>query len=193
MSSSFCDWWSFCQRPRRLSKACKWPFTRSVTFFNRFLWKKSQDNVFLYFKGIVRPDWIYMRVVPLDRPWIGHQVLLVFDFLNFTLEYDFKVLSHFVQKGIQLPACLDHGLHRILSSCWLVHFYWWKNHPLKCCSILVWIAGCWNSLLTTRNPKNNWCLSPIFGARFGGKDRGLSTCKLWSKQTFRTLSNGCPF
>jgi hypothetical protein len=23
----------------------------------------------------------------------------------------------------------------------------------QCCSILVWIAGCWNSLLTSRNPK----------------------------------------
>jgi hypothetical protein len=32
-----------------------------------FSGKKSQDNVFLYFKGIVWPDWIYMRVVPLDR------------------------------------------------------------------------------------------------------------------------------
>ena len=33
-----------------------------------------------------------------------------------------------------------------------------------------------------RNPKNNWCLSRIFGARFGEKDRGLSTCKPWSEQ-----------
>ncbi len=32
------------------------------------------------------------------------------------------------------------------------------------------------------NPKNNWCISRIFWARFGEKDRGLSTCKLWSEQ-----------
>jgi hypothetical protein len=63
-------------------------------------------------------------------------------------------------------------------------FIWWKNPP-KCCSMFVWIAGCWNSLLTTRNPKNNWCLSRIFGARFGGKDRSLSTCKPWSKKLFK--------
>ncbi len=65
---------------------------------------------------------------------------------------------------------------------WLAHFFWWKNPP-KCCSILVWIAVCWNYFLTSHNPKNNWCLSRIFGARFGGKDRCLSTCKLWTKQT----------
>ncbi len=47
---------------------------------------------------------------------------------------------------------------------------------------MVWIAGCWNSLLKSRNPMNNWCLSRIFGARFGRKDCGLSTCKLWSTQ-----------
>ncbi len=57
-------------------------------------------------------------------------------------------------------------------------------------------CGCGNSLFKSRNPKNNWCLSCIFGARFGGKDRGLSTCKPWSKQaagwihSFRTL-NSC--
>jgi hypothetical protein len=34
----------------------------------------------------------------------------------------------------------------------------------------------------SRNTKNIWCLSHIFGAWFGGNDRGLSTCKLWSKQ-----------
>jgi hypothetical protein len=35
----------------------------------------------------------------------------------------------------------------------------------------------------SRNPKNNWCLSRMFGARFGEKDRGLSTSfKPWSEQ-----------
>ncbi len=67
-----------------------------------------------------------------------------------------------------------------LLICWCT-FIWWKNPP-KCCSILVWTAGCWNSLLQSRNPKNNWCFSRIFGALFGGKDRGLSTCKPWFKQ-----------
>ena len=79
------------------------------------------------------------------------------------------------------PACSDHSLQRILSSYMLAHFIWWKN-PLKCCSILVWIAGCWNSLLTSRIPKNNWCLCRIFRARFGVKDCCLSTWKVWSKQ-----------
>ncbi len=34
----------------------------------------------------------------------------------------------------------------------------------------------------SHNPKNNWCLSRIFGARFGKKHIGLSTCKPWSEQ-----------
>jgi hypothetical protein len=32
-------------------------------------------------KGTVRPDWICMRVVPLESPLKGHQRLYVFDFL----------------------------------------------------------------------------------------------------------------
>ncbi len=34
----------------------------------------------------------------------------------------------------------------------------------------------------SRNPKNTGCLSRIYGARFGEKDRGLSTCKPWTEQ-----------
>ncbi len=52
-------------------------------------------------------------------------------------------------------------------------------------SILVRIAGCWYSsyiLLSSRNPKTNWCLSHIYGIRFGEKGRGLSTCKPWTEQ-----------
>ncbi len=38
------------------------------------------------FKGTVRPDWISMRVVALNRPWKGHKPLKVFDF-DFSSEY----------------------------------------------------------------------------------------------------------
>jgi hypothetical protein len=34
----------------------------------------------------------------------------------------------------------------------------------------------------TWKPQSNWYLSCIFGARFGKKDRGLSTCKPWTEQ-----------
>jgi hypothetical protein len=40
---------------------------------------------------------------------------------------------------------------------------------------LVWVAEWWNSLHASRNPKNNWCLSCIYGVQFGEKDWGLST------------------
>jgi hypothetical protein len=36
-------------------------------------------------------------------------------------------MSRFMQKWIQPPACLDHGLHGILSSYWLAHFYLMKR------------------------------------------------------------------
>ncbi len=86
-----------------------------------------------------------------------------------------------MQKWIQPPAfsitvCIEY----CLPIGWRT-FIWWKNPP-KCRSILVWIAGYWYSFLASRNPKNNWCLFRIFEALFGGKVRGLNTCKPRSKQ-----------
>ncbi len=48
---------------------------------------------------------------------------LIFKFNFWIFEKDFKVLSLFIQKWIQPPACLDHSLYRIFSSFWLAHFY----------------------------------------------------------------------
>ncbi len=44
--------------------------------------------------------------------------------------FDKSSLSRFMQKWIQPPACLVHGLHRILSSYWLGHFHLMKK-PAK--------------------------------------------------------------
>ncbi len=154
-----------------------------------------------------------MRVVPLESPLKEHQPLYVFDFLISVLNIwnNFKVLSRFMQKWTQPPACWDHGLHRILSSYWLAHCYLIK----KIRSILGVDCGMMDA---SRNPKNNWCLSRIYGIRFGEKDHGLSTCKPWSEQArgldsilqsaqafevfqniqewnkkFKTYSGWCPF
>ncbi len=80
-------------------------------------------------KGTVRPDWICMRVVPLESPLKGHQPLYVFDFLISILNIwnNFKVLSRFMQNLTQPPACSDHRLHSILSSHWLAHCYLMKK------------------------------------------------------------------
>ncbi len=43
-------------------------------------------------------------------------------------------------------------------------------------------CGMMEFLHASHNPKNNWCLSRIYGVRFGEKDRGLSTCKPWTEQ-----------
>ncbi len=87
------------------------------TFATRL--NKNAAGMAINFKGTVRPDWICMRVVPLESPLKGHQPLYVW--------FKFKVLSRFMQNWTQPPACSDHGLHRILSSYWLAHCYWWKN------------------------------------------------------------------
>ncbi len=132
------------------------------------------------FKGTVRPDWIWMRVVPLDSPLKGHQPLRVFDFLISVLNIwnNFKVLSRFMQNWTQTPSCSDHGLHKILSSYWLAHCYLIK----KSTKVALYLGVDCGMMDTSRNPKNNWCLSRIYGIPFGEKDHGLSTCKPWSEQ-----------
>jgi len=134
-------------------------------------------------KGTVRPDWICMRVVSLESPLKGHQPLYVFNFFVFDLEYlmsskfwaascknESKLLL--VRFTVCIECCLPIG--------WRT-FIWWKNPP-KCSSILVWVAEWWNFLPASRNPKNNWCLSRIYGIGFGEKDHGLSTCKPWTEE-----------
>ncbi len=124
-----------------------------------------------------------MRTVPLDRPWKGHQLYRFWIFKFYS--WIFKKTSKFWAASCKNKSNLllvRKELYRILSSYWLAHFYLIKKNRPKCCSVLVWITGCWNSLLTSRSPKNNWCLSLVFGAWFGRKDCGLSTCKPWSKQ-----------
>ncbi len=53
----------------------------------------------------VRPDWICMRVVPLESPLKGHQPLCVFDFFISVLNIwnSFKVLRLFMQNWTQPP------------------------------------------------------------------------------------------
>jgi hypothetical protein len=43
-------------------------------------------------------------------------------------------------------------------------------------------CGMMNFWHASRNPKNNWCLSRIYGIRFDEKDRGLSTCNPLTEQ-----------
>ncbi len=93
------------------------------------------------FKGTVRPDWICIRVVSLVGLLKGHQPLYVlnFIFLILNIRKDFKVLSRFMQKWIQPPACSDHGLHRILSSYGLAHLYLMKKSAKE---LLYFGLGC---------------------------------------------------
>ncbi len=64
-------------------------------------WQHSQAYVIWPdgppFKGTVRPDWICMRVVPLESPLKGHQTLCVFVFLISVLS-SLLISSYFLGK-----------------------------------------------------------------------------------------------
>ena len=53
-----------------------------------------------HLKGTIRPGWISLRMVSLDRPQKGHPPLYVFDFLILILNNweEFKILSCFLKK-----------------------------------------------------------------------------------------------
>ncbi len=107
--------------------------------------------------------------------------LLIFKFYSWICEKTSKFWA--ASCKINPTSCLFGSWFAwILSSYWLALFYLIKNSAQSSAIFWLGLRGCWNSLLTSRNPKNNWCLSCIFGARFDGKDRGLRTCKLWSRQ-----------
>ncbi len=75
----------------------------------------------------------------------------------------FKVLSRFIQKRNPTSSLLGSRLYRILSSYWMAHFYLINIHiGLHCFGL---DCGMRNSSLTSRNPKNNCCLSAFLEQR----------------------------
>ncbi len=131
-----------------------------------------------------------MRVVSLKSPWKGHQPLYVFDFLISLLNIlkDFKVLSRFMQNSTQSPACsFTVCIECCLPIGWRT-FIWWKNPP-KCSSILVRVTEWLNFLPANRNPKNNCCLSRIYGIRFGEKRLRLEHMQTVNR-TSRRIGSG---
>ncbi len=112
------------------------------------------------FKGTVRPDWIWMLVVPLESPLKGHQPLFVFDFLISVLNIwnNFKVLSRFMQNLTQPPGCSDNGLHRILSSYWLVHCYLMKKSTKVA---LYFVLDCGMMKFFTFKPQSKEQVMPL--------------------------------
>ncbi len=126
---------------------------------NRIEYVQSLEYVGV-FKGTVRPDWISMRVVPLESPLKGHQPLYVFDFLISVLNIwnNFKVLSRFMQNWTQPPACSVHGLHRMLSSYWLAHFHLMK----KSAKVQLYFGlGCRMMKFFTCDPQSKEQLMPL--------------------------------
>ncbi len=108
-----------------------WSSVRTKTFFfsqacvviNSLVhWKKLVCNWFLWelilkllcfhfynFKGTVRSDEMDLRVVPLDSPSLGHQLLWILNLFNLGLNFwsVFKVLIHLIQKYLQFSYFFD--------------------------------------------------------------------------------------
>ncbi len=128
-----------------------------------------------FVKGTVRPhsicnEWYH---------WIGFwKDVNRYRFLNFYFDLEFL-------KRVRSTEALNKKMAPIYSFfgglCTVESFFLigWVIYFLMCCSILVWIAGCWNFsniLLASCYPKNNCWLSRIFWTRFCGKDCGLCPC-----------------
>ncbi len=114
-------------------------------------------------KGTVQTDWICTRVVPLESPLKGHQPLLVLNFLisllNIWNNSNFWAASCKIEPNlllVRITVCIESCLHIEWRT-----VIWWENPP-KCSSFLVRIAEWCNSLLSSRNPNDNWYLSPAF-------------------------------
>ncbi len=93
--------------------------------------KSFLEQLWQKFWCTVRPDWICMRAVSLDRLWKERQPLYVFDFLISLLNIwnNFKVLSRFIQNWIKPPACWV-CIEFFLPIGWRT-FIWLKNSWFK--------------------------------------------------------------
>ncbi len=71
---------------------CSYEAKRSSVLWSKYCLQDGLFAVLQLIKGTVRPDWIYTRVIPLERPWKEHQPLYVFGFLISLLNIskDFK-------------------------------------------------------------------------------------------------------
>ncbi len=102
-------------------------------------------------EGTVRSDWIFVRVVPLDGPGKGHQPLYVFHFLILILNFrkDFKVLSRFMQKGLQ-SSCLFGSRFACAQTATFFAELFSKN--AGDISIVLWVAARKWRIPSFRNP-----------------------------------------
>ncbi len=119
--------------------------------------------------------------------WIGlEKDINRYRFFNFLISIlniwkDFKVLSRFMQKWIQPPLVLiTVCIESCLSIGWCT-FNLRKNLS-KRCLIFIWICGTLEFFTQELQSKEQLMTLPHFWSTVGGKDRGLSTCKQWSKQ-----------
>jgi hypothetical protein len=105
------------------------------------------------FKGTVRPDYISLRVIPLRRSWIGHQLLCI------------KILFY----SIYLSYPLNSGKTVCMESFFLsaVAFYWMKKSA-KVVRKAVFLTLLALPILSS-NPQNIKCMVRAF---FGDQELG---------------------
>ncbi len=135
---------------------CRWTVLLNFVFHIRNFWsptdfshigcraaKRSMD-VLQVPSGQIGYAWEWYHWIGLEKDINSYKF---FNFFIFDLEYLIrvqKVLSHFMQKWIQSPACLDHGLHFSAKPC---------SKNMGDTSIVLWITAHKNSNIQQSNPK----------------------------------------
>ncbi len=104
-------------------------------------------------------------------------MFLIFNFLSWTFDKSSKFWAASCKKEsnlllIPFTVCIE--------PCFPIG---WRTENIRQSAALFWF-GLRNDefLPASRNPKNNWYLSRIYGIRFDEKDRGLSTYNPWTEQ-----------
>ncbi len=175
----------------------------SATFdslhFNEFLFPAiihiRMNNICKFFSlkvpaGQIWSAWEWYHCM-YTSPWKGHQPLKFFLIL-ISLFNIWKRLqsSELLHAKLNPTSCLF-GSQFAQNSVFLLAgaLLFDEKIPPKCCTIMDWSAGCWNSLLTSGNPKNNWCLSRIFWSRVRREQSRFEGMQTVCMKRIRTLNS----
>jgi hypothetical protein len=120
---------------------------------------QSQSLLISIFKGTVRPDWICMRVVSLDRR-TSTAILVCFLFFYFTFEYLKRLQSSEPLQTKMNPTSRLFGSRFVLNPFFLLAGAFLFYEKICISVVLFWfglqnVRVSSNILFTSRNPKTN--------------------------------------
>ncbi len=89
------------------------------------IFSQDENQALKVQSGQIGSAWEWYHWIGLEKDIIHYR--LFFYFRSWIFDKSSKFWAALCKKWIQPPACSDHGLHRILSSYWLAHFYLMKK------------------------------------------------------------------